>query len=136
MSKNIRVKPGKTQSAMGFAVGIVFCLIGLFLVIPQFGAFGIFWTAIAVVITATNGINAFGKKGITSSEIIIDDDNDYTDSSSQEIRLTKLKNMYDKGLITAEEYAEMKFDRRNNLWVGVLNISRNLTGLCTTGRQK
>ena len=46
MSKNIRVKPGKTQSAMGFAVGIVFCLIGLFLVIPQFGAFGIFWTTI------------------------------------------------------------------------------------------
>lgn len=108
MSKNIRVKPGKTQSAMGFAVGIVFCLIGLFVVIPQFGAFGIFWTAIAVVITVTNGINAFGKKGITSSEIIIDDDNDYTDSSSQEIRLTKLKNMYDKGLITAEEYAEKK----------------------------
>ena len=110
MSKNIRVKPGKTQSAMGFAVGIVFCLIGLFVVIPQFGAFGIFWTAIAVAITVTNGINTFGKKGITSSEIIIDDDNDndYTDGSSQEIRLTKLKNMYDKGLITADEYAEKK----------------------------
>ncbi len=30
MSKKIHVRPGKGQSKFGFAVGIIFCLIGLF----------------------------------------------------------------------------------------------------------
>lgn len=62
MRRNIKVKPGKTQSAMGFTVGIIFVGIGLFVVIPIFGPFGIFWTLIAVAITVTNGMNAFGKR--------------------------------------------------------------------------
>ena len=74
MSKKIRVKPGKGQSAMGMAAGIVFCLIGLFVVIPTFGLFGVFWTAMAVIITVTNGINAFSDKGVSSHEIIIENE--------------------------------------------------------------
>lgn len=45
MSKKIYVRPGKGQSKIGFAVGIVFCLIGVFVVIPTFGLFDIIWTA-------------------------------------------------------------------------------------------
>ena len=67
--KNIRVRPGKTQSAMGFAVGIIFVLIGLIVVIPTFGLFGLLWTGIAVAITVVNGLNAFGKKGVPTMEI-------------------------------------------------------------------
>ena len=44
MSKKIHIRPGKSQSKAGFVVGIIFCLIGLFVVIPTFGIFGIFWT--------------------------------------------------------------------------------------------
>ena len=47
MSKKIHVRPGKSQSKAGFVVGIIFCLIGLFVVIPIFGLFGILWTAVA-----------------------------------------------------------------------------------------
>ena len=41
MSKRIRVKPGKTQSMAGFAAGIVFCLLGVLVVIPMAGLFGV-----------------------------------------------------------------------------------------------
>ena len=45
--RRVRVKPGKAQSAMGFIVGIVFVLIGLFMVVPMFGLFGLMWTGMA-----------------------------------------------------------------------------------------
>ena len=51
MSKKIYVKPSKSQSKIGFVAGIIFCLLGIFLVIPTFGPFGICWTLIAVLIT-------------------------------------------------------------------------------------
>ena len=73
MKRRVRMKPGKGQSAAGMAVGILFCLLGIFVVIPSFGVFGIFWTGMALIITIMNGINAFSDKGITSHEIYIDD---------------------------------------------------------------
>ena len=73
MSKKVRIKPGRTQSMVGFAAGILFCFIGIFVIIPVFGLFGIVWTLMAVIITITNAVNAFTDKGVTSHEIIIDD---------------------------------------------------------------
>jgi len=35
MSKKIHVRPSSSQSKVGFGVGIIFCLIGLFIVIPN-----------------------------------------------------------------------------------------------------
>jgi hypothetical protein len=126
MSRRIRVKPSKSQSMLGFFVGIIFCFIGIFAVIPSFGPFGLFWTLIAIGITITNGYNAFSDKGIASSEIMIDDDNDYNNSFNNintsshyntneqhsnrsnnktvEERLSDAQDLFDKGLITAEEY--------------------------------
>ena len=60
MKRSIKVRPGKAQSAMGFAVGLVFVGIGLFVAIPTFGLFGIFWTLIAVVITANLAFPVYG----------------------------------------------------------------------------
>lgn len=128
MSRRVRVKPSKAQSAVGFVVGIVFCFIGIIIAIPTFGPFGVFWTLIAVVITITNGYNAFTDKGIASSEIIIEDDteidrnrNHYSNSSyntnqqrnfnsekSVEERLSELQNLYNKGMINIEEYQKTR----------------------------
>ena len=44
MKKKVRVKPSKGQSIVGFIIGICFCAIGAFVVIPLAGAFGIVWT--------------------------------------------------------------------------------------------
>lgn len=105
MRRNIRVKPGKTQSTMGFVVGLIFVGIGLFVVIPAFGPFGIFWTLVAVAITAMNGMNAFGKKGVASHEIVIEEGEESgSDGSDVERRLEEAKGLYERGLITREEY--------------------------------
>lgn len=72
--RNIRIKPGRTQSAMGFVVGVIFVCVGLFVVVPAFGLFGLLWTGIAVAITVVNGMNAFGKKGVPTMEIYTEEE--------------------------------------------------------------
>ena len=114
--KRVRVKPGKTQSAMGFIVGIVFVLIGLFMVVPMFGLFGLLWTGMAVVITVINGLNAFGKKGVPTMEIYSEEedeplspareDHDHIPSTAltTQERLEQLQTLKEAGLLTDEEY--------------------------------
>lgn len=101
MARNIKVKPGKTQSLIGFISGIVFVCIGIFIAIPTFGPFGIFWTIIALIITVTNAMNAFGSKGVSMYEVSIDDKDS---SETIEDRLKKLDSLYNQNLITKEEY--------------------------------
>lgn len=117
--KRIKVKPGKTQSKLGFFVGIAFCIIGCVAVIPMFGVFGILWTGVAVAITVINYKNAFSEGGVTSHEIIIDESQDTAEwdrtategrgkaeSSGEDIetKLKKLNSLYEQGLITASEF--------------------------------
>ncbi|MGI6659197.1 MAG: SHOCT domain-containing protein [Dethiobacteraceae bacterium] len=113
MGKRIKVKPGKGQSTVGFFAGLVFCCIGLFIAIPTAGLFGVFWTVIAVIITAVHGINAFTGKTIASHEIMISDDSEFqlaerAERLSPEERLQELQALYDKGLITAAEFQQKR----------------------------
>ncbi len=132
MKRRVRVKPGKTQSMMGMIVGILFCVLGLVVVVPTFGFFGLIWTAMALVITITNGMNAFSDKGVASHEILVDEydeiheDGGYNGSEyyadgtrrpkksaedpvdSVKERLATAKKLYDDGLITKEEYEEKR----------------------------
>ena len=116
--RNIKMRPGKGQSAMGFFVGIIFCLIGLFIAVPSFGMFGILWTLVAVGITISHGMNVFSDKGIPTHEIVIEEEDEQEEkscedriasgkSSSQE-RLEEAKRLYDLGLITEEEYGQKR----------------------------
>ena len=122
MRRRIEYRPSKANSAFGLAVGIIFVLIGLFLVIPQFGAFGLFWTLIALVITVMNGINAFSDKGVPTGEIRFEDEEappappvivpptqpspspSAASVKTPEERLETLRDLHQQGLITAEEY--------------------------------
>ena len=128
MSKKIHIRPSSSQSKVGFAVGIIFCLIGLFVAIPIFGPFGILWTAVAGWITYTHWRNGFTDKKISSRVIEIEDteDGNVTVTSHQgfgnyyesfetskqdsgkdgtiESRLKSLQSLYDQRLITKEEY--------------------------------
>ena len=128
MSKKIKVRPGKTQSKAGFIVGIVFCLIGVFVAIPIAGLFGVLWTGVAVWITYSHYRNGFTDKPISNRVIEIEDDGNSatvrtgvfdnfrtsydvsmeTDSEDIEGRLRKLQSLYQQGLITAEEYEKKK----------------------------
>ena len=60
--RKVTYRPGKAQGIFGIVWGCVFILIGLVVVVPAAGAFGLLWTAMAVGITAMNAYQSFGKK--------------------------------------------------------------------------
>ena len=111
MKRRVTYRPSKGQAAFGLVVGVIFVLIGLTVVIPSFGAFGVLWTLFAVGITIMNGYHAFGKKYI-GPEIHIEDEESGMEGSpagqpqapSAEARMQSLQNLYDQGLVTAEEF--------------------------------
>jgi uncharacterized membrane protein len=110
MRRRVRVKPSKGQSMVGFFVGLIFCCIGFFVVIPIFGPFGFIWTLFAIIITIMNGVNAFSEKGIATHEITIDEDFNQNMGSvkSSGERMNELQSLYNKGLITEEEYQKKR----------------------------
>lgn len=120
MRKRVTYRPSKSGSVMGGVVGIIFVLIGLFVVIPSFsmtggfGAiFGVLWTIIAGVIAGTNFYQAFGK-GYIGPEIHIEEEggaehaHDAAAPGDTQARLTELRTLYDQRLITQEEYEQKR----------------------------
>jgi hypothetical protein len=63
-----QVRPGKPASTIGIIVGAVFVGIGVFIVIPGAGVFGVFWTLLALVRTGYHAANAFSEHGPASAE--------------------------------------------------------------------
>ena len=102
--RRVTYRPNKVSSIMGGVVGIVFVLIGIFVVIPNAGLFGIFWTVCAAAITASNLYQAFGSKYI-GPEIEIEDEPGTDDTQA---RLEKLRKLYESSLISREEYEEKR----------------------------
>ena len=120
MRKRVTYRPSKTGSVMGGVVGVIFVLIGLFVVIPTFsmaggfGAiFGVFWTIVAGVIAGMNFYQAFGK-GYIGPEIHIEEEGgdehaqDAAAPGDTQARLTELRALYDQRLITQEEYEQKR----------------------------
>lgn len=100
--KRVTVRPGKANGLIGGIAGLIFLLLGIFVVIPNFGVFGIFWTAIAAVITVGNLYASLGKK-YTGPEIRIEDE-----VETPEARLERLRELYEKRLISQEEYEQKR----------------------------
>ena len=118
--KRVTYRPSKSGSVMGGVVGVIFVLIGLFVVIPTFsmgggfGAiFGVFWTIVAAVIAGMNFYQAFGK-GYIGPEIHIEEEGgsehaqDAPAPGDAQARLTELRALYDQRLITQEEYEQKR----------------------------
>jgi len=102
--KRVTYRPGKTNGIFGCIVGGIFVLIGVVVAIPTFGPFGVLWTLGAAGITVYNAYSAFGK-GYVGPEINIEDDNSGGGTvGGTESRLRELQGLYDRGLITREEY--------------------------------
>ena len=104
--RRVTYRPSKAAGVVGIVFGGIFVLIGIFVAIPTAGPFGILWTLAAAAITAGNAYTAFGKKYV-GPEINIEEDpeeNFDAGGSSIEARLLELRNLYDRHLITDEEY--------------------------------
>ena len=110
--KRVTYRPGKSQGAFAGVVGLIFVGIGVFVVIPQFGAFGILWTLIAIGITGMNFYQAFGKS-YEGPEIHIEDEEDAPAApegggGDAAARLEQLRALYDQRLISQEEYEKKR----------------------------
>ena len=115
--KRITYRPNKASAALGGVVGGIFVLIGLFVVIPTFGPFGILWTLVAVGITGVNLYQGFGK-GYVGPEIHIEEEGappSAPATGSVEDRMKQLRSLYDQRLITQEEYEQKRQEILNEL---------------------
>jgi len=136
MAKKIRYRPGKAQAKLGFAVGIVFIILGVTMVIPMtfasvfppMGLFGLAWTGIAVYNTVINGKILFGKvdedmygsyeitdttaEGTTApppaAQTQVDHDHVPSTALNAKERLEQLERLKSAGLITDSEYRQKR----------------------------
>lgn len=104
--RRVTYRPSKANGVVGLIFGAVFVLIGIFVVIPSSGWFGILWTLLAAVITVANAYTAFGGK-YGRSQIEIEDADEPRASDAQE-RLETLRTLYDRRLITEAEYEKKR----------------------------
>jgi len=108
-----RVRPSKAISALAFGFSIVFVFIGIFVVVPNVGGFGVLWTLLAAVIAIYYAINVFSDRGV-ADEVIEFDTTSATavdppsSPRTAEERLKNLDALKQKGLITAQEYEEQR----------------------------
>ncbi len=101
MSYRIGVRPGKAASAVGMVAGGLFVALGVAVIVPVFGTFGLVWTAFAVLITAFYAYNFFSSKGVSTYEVDVDSPGRVDDLDAGLRKLAKLKA---DGLVTEEEY--------------------------------
>ena len=111
MVKRGRVRSSKSQSLIGAIAGTIFVFIGLIVVVPEFGAFGVLWTLMAVGITGTNAYNFFSEKGISYYEIDLEPSDEDFDS-----KLRKLKKLKEDEIISEEEYNIKKDEILREKW--------------------
>lgn len=104
--RRVTYRPSRASGVVGIVGGCIFLLIGILVAIPNLGAFGALWTAMAAAITGYNAYVVFGKKYI-GPEIRIEDE-DGAGQDEPEERLRKLRELYDQRLITEKEYEEKR----------------------------
>ena len=106
--RHIRVKPSKPISVMGLAVGIIFVILGLVVIVPQFGLFGIFWTLVAGAIAVYHGVNVFSQRGAPLYQVDVDGGEQRETSPDVASRLQQLENLKRDGLVSDGEYEEQR----------------------------
>ena len=121
MRRNIHYKPSKGACIFGGIIGCAMGIFGLF-AIPDMdmGAligFKAIWCLMAFGMGIYNFLVAAGKVRMGGYEITDDepDDRRAAPRSDAEARLTELRSLYDRGLITAEEYEAKRRDILSDL---------------------
>src|SRR5262245_546288 len=105
MSYRMGVRPGKAVSALGMVVGGLFVLLGLGVIVPLFGLFGLVWTAVAVAIALYHGYNFFSDRGLSTYEVNVDSPGGVDDLDASLRKLAKLKA---DGLLSEQEYEQRR----------------------------
>jgi len=99
------------MSLFGMFVGAAFSVIGVSVVLPQAGLFGIFWTLFAIGMTVYHAINVFSKEGIASFTIETQSDRFEPDAFAPlpfDEQLRKLSQLREEGLISEAEFQQKR----------------------------
>lgn len=114
MRRNIHYKPSKSASILS---GVIACAMGVFglFTIPSIGAMIVFkaiWCLMAFGMGIYNFLLAAGVVKYNGGYEITDetDDGAKERKSDAEVRLEELQTLYDRRLITEEEYQEKRRD--------------------------
>ena len=107
MSYRMGIRPSKPAAAVGLAAGVVFLLLGVAVVIPVFGTFGVFWTAIAGIIALFYAYNLFSRGGVSTYQVDVD---------APEDDLRKLAQLRQDGLLSEEEYQRKRAELMARRW--------------------
>ena len=112
MTTKGRVRPSKPVSVIAMIFGLVFVVIGVSTVIPNFGGFGVIWTLAAAGIVVYYAINAFSEHGVAEEVVEFDtpaqSKPDAPPKGSTEERLKKLEELKGKGFLSDDEYKEQR----------------------------
>src|SRR4051812_44451176 len=103
MPRKLGVRQNPAMSMFGGVFGLVFVIIGLVVVIPTFGAFGVLWTVIAAVGAGMSFYNALSPRGVATEIIELSDDAPMK-TSNVEQRLRSLDDLKRKDLVSEAEY--------------------------------
>ena len=96
-------------SVVGGCMGIVFVLLGIIVVIPRAGVFGVIWTLFAMIITASNFYPVLDR--LSTPELHQEEEPAEKfppDEAEVEEQLQQLRRFLDAGLITKREYEEKR----------------------------
>ena len=102
------VRPGKAASVMGVLGGVLFLILGVVIVIPTFGPFGVIWTLFALITAGFYGYNLMSQSGSSLYQVDVSPMSPGAASpdaaADPASRLRRLDQMLDEGLITTEEH--------------------------------
>lgn len=106
------VRPGKAASVMGVLGGLLFLVLGLFVVIPTFGLFGVIWTLFALIMAGFYAYNLISPTGSSLYQVDVSPSGPdpapgvarEVDPTDPAARLRRLDRMFDEGLITTDEH--------------------------------
>lgn len=90
---NSTYPPNLTQVVVGMVWGGILALVGLLVLIPAFGGFGVFWTLIGVMFTVLHAWQFFVKKYPVSGK-----------KQGASRQLDQLESLRAAGLMTEQEY--------------------------------
>ena len=105
MAYRIGVKPGRAASIVGMVVGSLFVLLGIAVIVPTFGAFGLLWTAVAGAIALFYAYNFFSSRGVSTYEVNVESPDSVDDLDASLRKLARLK---DDGLLSDQEYEQKR----------------------------
>lgn len=107
-------------------VSIFFVIIGITQIIPMAGPFGVVWTLVAVCFVVIGIVEMVRKNGMAHrvgydmendldrsivgimEDVVEEDPSDTRPAGDTESRLLELQSLYDRDLITREEYEEKR----------------------------